>query len=171
MKKTFCVAAIMVMTAALGACGSDNKDSSDASSGGGGGGDYCSTLQDTKAEFENLDFTALNEEKFDALQSKIDALQSAAPDEVKDDWGTLGDAFDQFKSLLDDAGISLDDLESMQSGGVPSGVDLKKLQQLGTKLQAFSADSGLEDASKNIEDHAKSECNISLNDSGATTSP
>ncbi len=167
MKKTLSVAAVVLMTAVLGACGDDDK----SSDGGGGGDDYCSALEDTKAEFETLDITALDDTKFDTLQSEIDNLRDSAPDEVSDDWATLGDGFDEFKSLLEEAGISFDDLQGMQAGEVPEGVDMEKLQELGTKMQSFSEDSGLEEATSNIEDHAKSECDITLDDSETTSTP
>ena len=46
--------------------------------------------------------------------------------------------------------------------------DLQAVQEIGTKVQALSADGKFEEASAAVKDHAKSECNIDLDE---TTSP
>ncbi len=159
MQKTLSIAAVVLMAASLGACSNDSNGSSDNSD------DYCSTLEDTKADIDNLDFTALTDEKFSDLQSRISDLEDAAPSEVEADWKTLGDGIDGFKKLLDDAGISFDDLQTLQSGEVPDGLDVQALQELGPKMQEIVSDNDIEAATQSIQDHAESECDLTLEES------
>jgi PBP1b-binding outer membrane lipoprotein LpoB len=170
MKKTFGVASAVLLTVALAGCGGDNGDGGGDSTSSNA--DYCSMLKDTKTAIDNLDFEKLDDKAFDTMQTKIHALEEAAPAEVKDDWQQLDQTFDKFKQTLDDAGLSMDDLQAMAtSGSLPEGVDMQKLQEVGTKMQEFADNSDLEAASKNINEHAKSECNIDLDSTPATSSP
>jgi hypothetical protein len=166
MKKTFAVATIVIMASSLAACGGNDDDSS--GSGGGAGGGYCDTIQSVKDEVASGNFDTLTQAEFDSFQSKIADIQSAAPDDVADDWQNLGDYLNQFESLLKDAGISLDDLQSLESGDLPSGVDTSDLTDLATKLQTLTKDNDIEAADKAITASAKSECDINLDDSGST---
>jgi hypothetical protein len=159
------VATVLVIGATLSACGDDGGDS-----GGSSAGDYCDQLQDAKDRVEGIDLTALDDAKYDELVSEFNDLQDAAPDEVKDDWSTLNDTLTQFKGLLDDAGISLDDLSGLQSGEIPDGVDVSKLQELGTKMQELTDNGDFEDASDAISQHAQDECGIDLDEDSSTDS-
>ncbi len=126
--------------------------------------DYCQTLKRSQAQFDDLDIGTLNEAQFKQLTDRFDLLEKQAPAEVADDWATFGDQLDDFKNLLDEAGIDLDDLKTLQKGKLPKGVDPAKIQALAPKLQKLAENSGLEDAKEVIEENAQSECNISLGD-------
>jgi hypothetical protein len=164
MKRTVLVVAVFVMGATLSACGDDGD------SGGSSAGDYCDQLKDAQDEVEGVDFTTLDDQKYDDLVGQFNDLEDAAPEEVKDDWTTLNGALTDFKGLLDDAGISLDDLSGLQSGQVPDGVDVSKLQELGTKMQELTDNGDFEDASDAITQHAKDECGIDLDEDTTTDS-
>lgn len=155
MKKALGLAAAGLLTLSLTAC-SDGGGSSDS------GGDYCTTLKDSQTDFAQLDPTALDEQKFNDLSDRVSELEDQAPSSVADDWGTVGDQLDKFKSLLDEAGIGLDDLQSLQQNKVPEGVDPAKLQAMIPKMQEFASDPSLEEAQQAIKDNAKTECDITL---------
>lgn len=127
-------------------------------SGCGGGSDsYCDTLESTQKDFEN--FETADFSNFDEFTDRVEELADDAPDEVKDDWKVLADAFKQFVDALDAAGLEPADLEGLASGDVPEGVDMEALQEAMTEVQALGSDAVAE-ATKNIEKHAKDECNI-----------
>jgi hypothetical protein len=164
MKRTAVVAAALLMGATLSACGDDGG------SGGSSGGSYCDQLQDAKDSVNDVDFTALTDATYEDLVSQFQDLEDAAPDDIADDWATLNGALAQFKDILDEAGISLDDLQGMQSGEIPDDVDLDALQQLGTKMQELTASGEFEDASDAISEHALDECDIDLDEGTSTDS-
>jgi hypothetical protein len=153
MTKTLgCVLAATLLAASATACSSSSDSSAD----------YCGTLKASQSQFKNTSFAALTEDQFDQLRDKVRTLQDAAPSSIQDDWGVLGDKLDAFKGLLDDAGIKLDDLKSMQQGQIPPGIDAAKLQALAPKLQQLMGGSDLQDATSAIQKNAKSDCNITL---------
>ncbi len=151
MKKTLGLTSAVLMAVSLTAC-----------SDSGGSGDYCDTLKDSQTQFADLNFSTLSDDEFNDLLDRVGTLEDQAPSDVSDDWGTLGDKLDGFKALLDDAGIGLGDIESLQQGNLPEGADLAKLQELAPKLQEFVTDPSLTEAQQAIKENAKSECDITL---------
>jgi len=152
MKKTLGLMSAVLMAVSLASC-SDSSGSS---------GDYCDTLKDSQTQFADLNFSTLSDDEFNDLLDRVGTLEDQAPSDVSDDWGTLGDKLDEFKALLDDAGIGLGDIESLQQGNLPKGADLAKLQELAPKLQEFVTDPSLTEAQQAIKENAKSECDITL---------
>lgn len=164
MKKSLGLASAFLLAATLTAC-SDSGSSSGSSSD-----DYCQVLKDTKQDLTNLDQGQLNEQTFSDLKEKINKLEESAPAAVADDWRTIGDGMDQMKGVLDAAGISLDDLEGMNKGQLPEGVDMAKLTELGNKLNEITkVDSRFDKATKAVEQQAKDVCKVDLGSS--TTAP
>jgi hypothetical protein len=132
-------------------------------SGCGGGTDsYCDALESTQKDFE--DFEAADFSNFEDFTDRVDELADEAPDEVKDDWETLGDALKAFVEALDKAGLEPADLEGLSSGELPEGVDMEALTEAMTEVQALGGDD-VQKATENIEKHAKDECNIDLSTS------
>jgi hypothetical protein len=165
MKKTLALASIVLMAGSLTACGGD-----DSNAGGGGGGSYCDQIKDLKANVDDLDFTAMSGTQFSDLQSSLDDIESAAPADVKDDWNTLNGALDQLNTILSDAGLSFDDLQGLQNGQLPDGVDMTKLQEVAQKLQDFASSNDLDAAATAIQENVKSECGIDINSTSTTGS-
>jgi hypothetical protein len=167
MKKTLALASVVLMAVSLTACGGD-----DNSSAGGGGGSYCDQIKSVKSNVDGLDFTKLDDAQFSDLQSSLVGIASSAPADVKDDWTTLNSAIDQLKQILDDAGISFDDLQAIQNDptNLPDGIDIAKLQDLAQKLNDFASNSDFTAASDAIQANVKSECGIDLNTSDTTGS-
>lgn len=149
MKQTLGLASAVLMAVSLTACSSSSDD-------------YCQTLKDSQTQFSNLNFTSLSEDQFTELRGKVGALEAQAPSNVQDDWAVVGDKLDQFKGLLEDAGIGLDDIATLQQGKLPPGVDPNALKAVVPKIQALLQDSSLTDAKQAIQANAKSECNITL---------
>jgi hypothetical protein len=139
--------------------------SSDDSSGSGSGSDYCTELKAAKSQFHDLDVQAFSEDQFKQLTSEFDALEAAAPADVKGDWATLATALKQVDQILSDAGLSFKDLKQMgTTGQLPDGVTAQDLQKLGLKLQKAVQGKSFERAARRISASAKSECGIKLGD-------
>ena len=127
--------------------------------GGGGTDAYCDSLENTQKDFD--DFEAADFSNFDEFTDRVDELADDAPDEVKDDWKVLADAFKAFVEALDKAGLEPSDLEGLASGEIPEGVDMEALTEAMTEAQALGGEK-FEKATAAIEKHAKDECNIDL---------
>ncbi len=130
--------------------------------GGGGTDEYCDTLESTQKNFD--DFESADFSNFEEFTDRVDELADNAPDEVKDDWKVLADAFNAFVDALDKAGLNPSDLEGLASGELPEGVDMEALTEAMSEAQALGGEE-FEKATDAIEKHAKDECNIDLSDS------
>jgi hypothetical protein len=163
MKKTLALASIVLMAGSLSACGGDNNNSSS-------GGSYCDQIKDVKASTDGLDFTTLSSAQFADFKSSLRDVESAAPDDVKGDWKTFNDTLDEVSQILDDAGLSFDDLQAISKDptNLPDGVDIAKLQEFAQKMQALDTRSEFEDASNAIQASVKDQCGIVLDE---TSSP
>ncbi len=171
MKKTLAIASLALLAASLTSCGSGGDSGGSSNSGSSSAAGYCDLLKSAKADFGGADFTGMTQPQFDDITSRISDIEAVAPDAVKDDWATLGDGLGQFETILNDAGISITDLQKIsQTNQLPDGVDLQKIQELGTKMQQFTKNSNLDAASEAITQSAKSECGIEMGNSTATPS-
>ena len=126
---------------------------------GGGTKAYCDDLRDAKSDFSSLGADDIG--KFDEIFSRVHKLADEAPDEVADDWKVFDDTLSGFQAALKKAGLTTDDLEKMSAGQVPENFDMSKLEQLQEDMTALSSQK-FEDASDNIQKHAKDECNVDL---------
>ena len=99
---------------------------------------YCDTLKDTQKDFD--DFESSDFSNFDQFTDRVDKLADEAPDEVKDDWKVLKDAFHGFVDALDKAGLKPEDLEGLSNGELPEGVDMEALTEAMTEAQALGGD-------------------------------
>ncbi len=126
---------------------------------GGGDDEYCSAIEDAQKQFEGLE----NGEDFDQLGDAIDTLQGLgedAPDDVADDWEVFNDALADFQTALDDAGVSGADLEAMQNGEIPEGLDdPATMEDLTTASQALTSEE-VSDAGDAIKKHAEETCDV-----------
>ena len=145
--------AVVLGLSLLTACGDDGGGSA------GGGGDYCESLKSAKKQIDGAGSGDLGGLE-DAAET-IEDLKDEAPDEIKDDWEVL---YEGFKSILDafeEAGIDAEDLEAMQKGEMPEGVDLETLQAAMSKVQSLDSPE-FQEASDAIAKHAKDECGVDL---------
>ena len=152
MRTQIAVAALMLSLGSLTACGSDANSA------------YCKDLKADKAYFDTLDGSQPDVAKLDEAFSRMHTLADEAPDEVADDWKVLDGAITKITSALKDAGLSFADIAKMQQGQVPKNVDPQKLAALAPKLRAMSS-AKVDKASKAIEKHAKTTCNVKLGSS------
>ena len=135
--------------------------------GGGGGSeasdgpDYCDQLKEAKAQLENFESTNPDFGEMDKALDTMHDLAGNAPDEVAADWKVVDEGVTTVETALEDAGVTMEDLGKIQTGQMPEGVDMAKLQELAPKLQELS-DAKFQKATDNIEKHAKDECNVDL---------
>lgn len=130
--------------------------------GCGGGGDteaYCDSLSGAKEDIDALE--AGDPGAFSTAFDAFDRLADEAPEEVADDWETMQEGVTKIEEAFADAGLELDDLSEVMSGNVPEGVDMEKLESLGTTLEELDSEE-FNEASENISDHAEAECDITL---------
>jgi hypothetical protein len=152
-------------TSSAGTSATPNTATSDGDSGSGSNSDYCTELKAAKSQFHNLDVQSFSGDQFKQLTGEFDALEAAAPADVKADWATLATALKQVDQILSDAGLSFKDLKQMgTTGQLPSGVTAQDLQKLGLKLQQAVQGKSFERAARRISASAKSECGIKLGD-------
>ncbi len=149
MRTLAALATITLSAGLLAGCGGSDSDA------------YCKELKSDKAYFENFNGSSPDVAKLDEAFDRMHSLADKAPDEVADDWKVLDNALTTIDKALKEAGITFKDLAKLQSGETPPGVNLQKLQALGTKLQALGG-AKFDKAAKDIEKHAKSECGVDL---------
>ncbi len=154
-------AAVLSMLALSGAmltgCGS--------SGGSGSSSSYCDELKAAKSQFSSLNSGTPNFDKFSEAISTFHKIADHAPQDVSADWKKLDGALTKLEADLKSAGLSLKDLGTITTGGVPEGMTQEQLTAALPKLQgAFTSlsSSDLETASKNIETNAKTKCKIDL---------
>lgn len=182
---------MMVASAALGlglaltGCGGGDEGSSDASSESSASAsespseessapeesegstdpaleDYCTELEGAQQQFGSL--AQGDVAQFDEAIAELRKLGQAAPQEVSADWTALLKPFDQIESALQKAGLKLSDLEGLSKGQVPQGADPQQLAGLATELQGLTG-ADVQQAGAAIEEHAQSECGITLSGS------
>ena len=133
-----------------------------ALTGCSGGGDteaYCDTLSTAKEDIDALE--AGDPGAFSTAFEAFDALADEAPEEVADDWATMNEGVEQIEAAFADAGLELDELGDVMSGEIPEGVDMEKLENLGTTLEELDSPE-FNEASDAISEHAEQECDITL---------
>jgi hypothetical protein len=147
------VAAAALGLCLLTACGDDNGDKA------GGGGDYCQDLKSAKKKVDALKGGDLK--GIDDTVDTMHGLADEAPSEIKDDWKVLVGGVDKLVAAIKKAGLSDDDLATLQSGQIPDGVDMTALQSLMTEIQALDTDE-FQKAGDAINKHAKDKCGLDL---------
>jgi hypothetical protein len=152
MTKTLGLAAAALLALSVGACGGDDGSFDESA--------YCDAYQSARDSIEQTDFTQLSAPQFEELKSKIVDLRAESPPELEEDWNTISNTLDEFETILEDAGLSIDDLAAIQEGELPEGLDLEQLQQIGTELQEFAEQNDVEAATQAIEQDAEERCDI-----------
>jgi hypothetical protein len=138
------------------------SDSTEPTSGTLKGGPYCDALQHAKEHLSDLDISQLDEDAFTAMNQELAKISAAAPADVKDDWATFQQALTRLHQLLASANISFDDLQQLQQGQLPPGVDPQELQRIAPKIQKISQAPRFQKAGRAISASAKRECHVSL---------
>lgn len=127
--------------------------------GCGGSGDYCSSLEEAVDEFDTLDDGDFAQ--FDEALETFRGLADEAPSEVEDQWDSLVGAIDELETAFDDAGVSFEDLDGLESGDLPEGVDQEALMEALGSVGDLGAEE-LTEAGDDISEHAESECDVEL---------
>lgn len=129
----------------------------------GGDGDakaYCTDLKASAAEVKALSGGDLD--GLDRAFGTARRLADEAPPAVSEDWGTIDQAIEDVQGALDEAGLTIADLQKIQSGGeLPAGVDLAELGGL-SKVYADISGPEFASAQDAIVAHAKKACDVDL---------
>ncbi len=145
--------AVLLLCGPLTACSGSEED------------DYCSSFEDTANEFQGLSGGDFSQAP-DAFAA-FDDLAAQAPDEIADDWKVFNDQIDAFEESLDDAGISMEELDEIsrqvEQQTIPEGVDPDALEDIGVAVQALRSIE-FTTALTNLRNHAEDECNLTLDD-------
>lgn len=147
----------VVLTLATGLLAGCGGGGSDAKASGG----YCDELKTDASYFDALSGNSADTSKLGEVFQRVHTLAGDAPANVAADWKTLDAAISTIESALKGAGLTPDDLAGLQTGKVPQGVDLSKLQALAPKLQELSS-SGVSSAADRIAADAKKSCGVDL---------
>jgi hypothetical protein len=150
------IAAVLVVALAIGGVvwllSSDGGDGYDEAA-------YCDAYQSAQEQIGNLDFTTLDSTQFADLQQQVERLKDLAPPEVQDDWETLEEGLEEFESILEDAGLTFDDLEGLAQGQLPEGVEPSDLTELQTDLTEFTQRGEFQAAGDAVDEDAQTRCN------------
>ena len=154
MKLSLALAGAVLLGTTLTACGG----------GGGVGADssYCKDIKKASATFGDLSGGDVG--KLDQAFVTFHKLAKESPDTIKSDWKKLDGAITTVEKALKDAGLKFSDLDKIQKGEVPPGVDVSKLTGLAAEFTKLNS-ADFTKASKNIEKHAKNTCKVDLNKS------
>lgn len=148
-------AAAAVATLTLSGCGdlnsSDLMNSMD---------DYCAAVQDLKDSGLDGDMTG---QKMSDLRGRLADLESMAPDSVADDYATLVDGFDRLEAVLSDVGLSMSDMQDQATvSRVMSQASPEQAEAIRSAFNSIGSD--LDAAGEAIEQEAKADCGITLDD-------
>lgn len=120
--------------------------------------DYCEGLRNAQKEFRALESGDPSKVNLNDAFGRLQDLADQAPPAVADEWAALDNAISGMDKALEDAGLGFNDLtnpESLQE------LDPQKAQELARKAQQLGGQQ-FEKASRAIEKHARTECNIKL---------
>ena len=118
------------------------------------GGDYCDLLRTAQDSFDQFD-----PEEFEATAALFRQIADAAPDEVAADWDQLLGALDALTTALDEAGLSFGDFADPEALATLDPETLQRISELAEQME-----SGTEEATTAIEEHALAECDVDLNE-------
>ena len=146
------VAAAALGLVLLTGCGDDD--------GAGASGDFCADLEAIQKEFQSV--SGGDASDLEKLLDRIETLKDEAPDEVKEDWEVLYEAFEKIVQAFQDAGLTTEDIEAIQNGQIPDGVDQQALTEAYAAIQELASDAELTEAMERIRTHAKEDCGVDL---------
>lgn len=154
MKIVLTLAGAVLAVTVVSACSGGDGDSE--------GSAYCADVKAAKPTFDRLSSGDLSglEKGFEAFHQ----LADEAPGALDDQWEVLDEAATSVEDSIEEAGLSFDDLPSVQSGQIPPGVDPTKLATFAAELQKLN-DTTFSDARADIVRHAKDECGVDLSSS------
>ncbi|AXT85342.1 hypothetical protein C6I20_09175 [Aeromicrobium sp. A1-2] len=147
-------AGAILLGSTLVACGGGDGGS------GGTGSDYCKDIKKASKTFGSVSSGDIAQ--LDEAFATFHTLADEPPSDIKGDWKKLDGAITTVEKALKDAGLKFSDLSEMQSGKVPEGVDLAKLQGLAGEMTKLGG-ADFTKASDAIETHAKDVCKVDLN--------
>lgn len=171
------LASLPLAASLLVACGGGGGDN--GGSGGSGGGDeggdassaYCKDLGAAKESFESFESANPDPDQITAAFENFKSLADEAPPAVEADWKVIDGGITQAEDALGSIGLKISDLAEFRTGGdLPKGVTPQQLQEALGKLQTLGSEE-FSKAGDNIEEHAKSECDIDLSPSSPDASP
>ena len=120
---------------------------------------YCDAYRVADETVNSINLMQLDSAAYDDFTQQVEQVRNLAPLEMRDEWDTLIRALDEFEQILEDAGLSLDDLQGFARGELPEGVDFSRLQELGTRMQEFAEQAEFQAAGDRIDQDAETRCN------------
>jgi prepilin-type N-terminal cleavage/methylation domain-containing protein len=124
---------------------------------------YCAELGLTASQIQGVDLQNSNQAQFQQVVTQLAALVLAAPnDRMKTDYTTLLSTFNQRQRILAAAGLTFDDLQSLNSGGLPKGITQQQAQQVSYDLGQTFATSQFQSAYGEVINGATSDCGVRL---------
>ena len=120
---------------------------------------YCTLLEDNVREFaEFTEGEVRDPDDVEEAVSVIHEIREAAPEPVVDEWAALDDPLQEFQQVIDDAGLTWQELNDRGPGEeIPDEVD-----EAAQKMSETFFDLDFSAMSQTINDHAKEECGIDL---------
>ena len=99
---------------------------------------YCAQMGELQTRFTEFNTGTVTNEQLASMVSGLEDLQAVAPDEVSGDIGSLLSGFDALQAVLDDLGITFEDMQDpavlQEEAASWTPQQLKSLQKLNTEL-------------------------------------
>jgi prepilin-type N-terminal cleavage/methylation domain-containing protein len=93
--------------------------------------EYCVEMASALDKYHNIDIATLDDETFGGLLGEFRTLRGLATQEdLAQSWSTFYSAFKKVYSILRNSGLSRDDLQTLENGGVPDGLTQEQADQL-----------------------------------------
>jgi hypothetical protein len=153
MVRSLALTAVAVLLGVLAGCGGGDSATEANSTQ-----DYCEGLRNAQKEFRALESGDPSKVDLDDAFGRLQDLADQAPPAVADEWAALDNAISGMDKALEDAGLGFNDLTNPKS---LQELDPQKARELGRKAQQFGGQQ-FEKASRAIEKHARTECNVKL---------
>lgn len=124
-----------------------------------GAGDYCGLLEDNGNAFADMVSGNVDPSNFDEAVGTLHELREAAPDDVADEWAAIDNPFQELQEVIDDAGLSWEELLQM----APQEID-PEVRDAGEKFADDFGSIDVDAIDQTLNDHADEECGLDLED-------
>jgi prepilin-type N-terminal cleavage/methylation domain-containing protein len=140
---------------------------SDPSSSVGPGTDpnseYCVEMASALSKYNNIDIATLDDETFSGLLGEFRTLRKLAPQEdLAQSWSAFYGAFKQVYSILRNSGLTRDDLQNLENGGVPDGLSQEQADQLRNDIGQPMNSDDFQNAGNTLGKYARVVCGLNM---------
>lgn len=135
-----------------------------ACGGGASAEEFCTSWNEADQAFSG---SVSSPDDLQSVLDKVDELKEQAPEEIKGDVDYMATQINSLESIMSDAGLDMEDLGAIATGGTLEGVDDADMAKLQTDMAAWAENLDNDEAQQHsdaIEAYVAQNC-----DGGATS--